>query len=290
MEAYCVRCKAKREMADPHPVYTKKGRPGTRGSCAVCDSGMFRMGETEAHAGVPKPEVPLGDGKLVIVESPAKARTIGKFLGKEYKVEATLGHVRDLLKSRLSVDVENDFEPTYRIPNDKRKAVERIKKQVKKAAELYLATDPDREGEAIAWHLVEVIDVGERPVRRVVFHEITEKAVAEAFANHRDIDMQRVDAQQARRILDRLVGYQISPLLWKTVRGGLSAGRVQSVALRLVVEREREIEAFVPEEYWSIEAELAKLETRGEKGREGFWAKLHKIRDEEADLRNQGDA
>jgi DNA topoisomerase-1 len=290
MEAYCVRCKAKREMADPHPVYTKKGRPGTRGSCAVCDSGMFRMGETEAHAGVPKPEVPLGDGKLVIVESPAKARTIGKFLGEEYKVEATLGHVRDLLRSRLSVDVEHDFEPTYRIPNDKRKTVKRIKKQVKKAAELYLATDPDREGEAIAWHLVEVVDVGERPVRRVVFHEITEKAVAEAFANHRDIDMQRVDAQQARRILDRLVGYQISPLLWKTVRGGLSAGRVQSVALRLVVEREREIEAFVPEEYWSIEAELAKLETRGEKGREGFWAKLHKIRDEEADLRNQGDA
>jgi DNA topoisomerase-1 len=290
MEAYCVRCKAKREMADPHPVYTKKGRPGTRGSCAVCGSGMFRMGETPAHAGVPKPEVPLGDGKLVIVESPAKARTIGKFLGKGYRVEATLGHVRDLLRSKLSVDVEQDFEPTYRIPNEKRKTVEQIKKQVKKSAELYLATDPDREGEAIAWHVVEVADVGERPIRRVVFHEITERAVAEAFAHHRDIDMHLVDAQQARRILDRLVGYQISPLLWKTVRGGLSAGRVQSVALRLVVEREREIEAFVPEEYWSIDAELAKLDSRGVKDRRGFWAKLHKIRDEAVDLRNAEDA
>ncbi len=285
-----MRCKAKREMAEPHPVYTNKGRPGTRGTCPVCGSGMFRMGQTEAHAAIPKPEVPLGDGKLVIVESPAKARTIGKFLGKGYKVEATLGHVRDLLRSRLSVDVENDFTPEYRIPNDKRKAVKRIKKEVKKAAELYLATDPDREGEAIAWHVAEVAEAGDRPVRRVVFHEITDEAVKDAFANYRDIDMKLVDAQQARRILDRLVGYQISPLLWKTVRGGLSAGRVQSVALRLVVEREREIEAFVPEEYWSIEAELAKQETRGGQEREGFWAKLHKVRDEAADLSNQENA
>ena len=285
-----MRCKAKREMAEPHPVYTNKGRPGTRGTCPVCGSGMFRMGQTEAHAAISKPEVPLGDGKLVIVESPAKARTIGKFLGKGYKVEATLGHVRDLLRSRLSVDVENDFTPEYRIPNDKRKAVKRIKKEVKKAAELYLATDPDREGEAIAWHVAEVAEAGDRPVRRVVFHEITDEAVKDAFANYRDIDMKLVDAQQARRILDRLVGYQISPLLWKTVRGGLSAGRVQSVALRLVVEREREIEAFVPEEYWSIEAELAKQETRGGQEREGFWAKLHKVRDEAADLSNQENA
>ena len=290
MEAYCVRCKAKREMAEPHPVYTKKGRPGTSGVCPVCGSGMYRLGETESHSGLPRPEVPPGDGKLVIVESPAKARTIGKFLGREYHVEATLGHVRDLLKSRLSVDVEHDFAPTYRIPNEKRKAVDRIKKEVKKAAELYLATDPDREGEAIAWHVVEVADVGERPVRRVVFHEITDAAVKEAFANHRDIDMQLVDAQQARRILDRLVGYQVSPLLWKTVRGGLSAGRVQSVALRLVVERERVIEAFVPEEYWSIEAELAKQEARGQSDRQGFWAKLHKVRGEEVDLHREEDA
>jgi DNA topoisomerase-1 len=290
MVAYCVRCKAKREMANPHPVYTDKGRPGTRGTCPVCGSNMFRMGKTDAHEALPKPAVPLGDGKLVIVESPAKARTIGKFLGKEYRVEATLGHVRDLLKSRLSVDVENDFQPTYRVPNEKRKTVKHIKKEVKKAGELYLATDPDREGEAIAWHVVEETDVGDRPVRRVVFHEITEGAIKEAFDNYRDIDMQLVDAQQARRILDRLVGYQISPLLWKSVRGGLSAGRVQSVAVRMVVDREREIEAFVPEEYWSIEAELAKQETRGQMPREGFWAKLHKIRGEEVHLHNRGDA
>jgi DNA topoisomerase-1 len=290
MEAYCVRCKAKREMADPHPAYTKKGQPGTRGTCPVCGTTMFRMGATEAHSGLPRPEVPPGDGKLVIVESPAKARTIDKFLGKEYRVEATLGHVRDLLKSRLSVDVEHDFAPTYRIPKEKKKAVDRIKKEVKKAAELYLATDPDREGEAIAWHVVEVADVGNRPVRRVVFHEITEPAVREAFLNHRDIDTQLVDAQQARRILDRLVGYQVSPLLWKTVRSGLSAGRVQSVALRLVVEREREIQAFVPEEYWSIEAELAKQETRGQTHRQGFWARLLKVRGEEVNLRQEGEA
>jgi DNA topoisomerase-1 len=290
MESFCVRCKTKREMADPQPVYTKKGGPGTRGVCPVCGSGMFRMGETAAHAGLPKPEPLLGNGRLVIVESPAKARTIGKFLGKDYHVEATLGHVRDLLKSRLSVDVEHDFAPTYRIPNEKRKAVDGIKKEVKKAAELYLATDPDREGEAIAWHVVEVADVGNRPVRRVVFHEITDAAIKEAFANHRDIDMQLVDAQQARRILDRLVGYQVSPLLWKTVRGGLSAGRVQSVALRLVVEREREIQAFVPEEYWSVEAELAKQETRGQRDRKSFWAKLVKVKGEEADLHREEDA
>ena len=290
MEAYCVRCKAKREMADPHPAYTKKGQPGTKGTCPVCGSGMFRMGETEAHAGLPKPEAPSGDGRLVIVESPAKARTIGKFLGKEYRVEPTIGHVRDLLKSRLSVDIDNDFAPTYRIPNEKRKAVDRLKKEVKRAGELFLATDPDREGEAIAWHVLEVVDPGDRLVRRVVFHEITEPAVREAFANYRDLDMQLVNAQQARRILDRLVGYQISPLLWRTVRGGLSAGRVQSVAVRLVVEREREIEAFVPEEYWSIEAELAKEETRGQENRGGFWAKLHRVRGEEVDLRDGGEA
>ncbi|MDH4209258.1 MAG: type I DNA topoisomerase [Anaerolineae bacterium] len=248
------------------------------------------MGETEAHAELPKPALPSADGKLVIVESPAKARTIGKFLGKGYRVEATLGHVRDLLKSRLSVDIDNDFEPTYRIPKEKRQAVERLKKQVKRAGELFLATDPDREGEAIAWHVLEVVDPGDRLVRRVVFHEITEPAVREAFANYRDLDMHLVDAQQARRILDRLVGYQISPLLWETVRGRLSAGRVQSVAVRLVVEREREIEAFVPVEYWSVEAELAKEETRGLEDRKAFWAKLHRVRGEEVNLSDRDEA
>ncbi|TKJ29819.1 MAG: DNA topoisomerase I [Chloroflexi bacterium B3_Chlor] len=290
MEAYCMRCKAKREMANPHPVYSKKGRPGTRGTCPVCGSGMFRMGKTEHHESLPKPKVAPGDGKLVIVESPAKARTMGKFLGKGYKVEATVGHVRDLLKSRLSVDVENDFTPTYRVLKEKRKTVNHLQKMAKKAAEVYLATDPDREGEAIAWHVAEAAKIEDRPIYRVVFHEITESAIREAFANHRDIDMKLVNAQQARRILDRLVGYQISPLLWKSVRGGLSAGRVQSVAVRLVVEREREIEAFVPVEYWSIEAELAKQETRGQEDREGFWAKLHKVRGEKVDLSNQKEA
>ena len=290
MEAYCMRCKAKREMADPRPVYTKRGRPGTKGTCPVCGSGMFRMGKTEAHSSLPKPKVVPGDGRLVILESPAKARTVGKFLGKGYKVDATLGHVRDLLKSRLSVDVENDFVPTYRVPKEKREVVNHIQKEAKKAAEVYLAMDPDREGEAIAWHLIEAAKIGGRPIHRVVFHEITQGAIRDSFANPRDIDMQLVNAQQTRRILDRLVGYQISPLLWKTVRGGLSAGRVQSVAVRLVVEREREIEAFVPVEYWSIEAELAKQKIRGQEERESFWAKLHKIRGEKADLKNREDA
>ncbi len=290
MEAYCLRCKTKREMVNPQPVYSKKGQPGTRGTCPVCGGGIYRSGETEAHQSLAKPQVIPGDGRLVIVESPAKARTVGKFLGKGYKVEATLGHVRDLLKSRLSVDVENDFAPTYRVLNEKRKTVKHIKKVAKKAAEVYLATDPDREGEAIAWHVLQAANIEDRPIYRVVFHEITKDAVREAFANHRDIDMRLVDAQQARRILDRLVGYQISPLLWKTVRGGLSAGRVQSVAVRLVVEREREIEAFIPVEYWSIEAELAKEETRGQEPREGFWAQLHKVRGEKVDLSDRAEA
>jgi DNA topoisomerase-1 len=290
MEAYCMRCKAKREMADPHPVYSKKGRPGTKGTCPVCGGGMFLMGKTEAHRSLPKPKVVPGDGKLVVVESPAKARTVGKFLGTGYKVEATMGHVRDLLKSRLSVDVENDFVPTYRVLKKKREAVKHIQEAAKKAAEVYLATDLDREGEAIAWHLVEAAKIDGRPIYRVVFHEITEGAIKEAFANPRDINMQLVDAQQARRILDRLVGYQISPLLWKNVRGGLSAGRVQSVAVRLVVEREREIEAFVPVEYWSIEVELAKQETRGQEKRASFWAKLHQVRGEKVDLKDREDA
>jgi DNA topoisomerase-1 len=290
MEAYCLRCRTKREMVDPQPVFSKKGQPGTSGTCPVCGGGIYRSGETEAHQALPKPSIPPGDGKLVLVESPAKARTVGRFLGKGYKVEATRGHVRDLLKSRLSVDVDNDFAPTYRVPNEKRKTVKHIEKVAKKAGEVYLATDPDREGEAIAWHVIQAAKIGERPIYRVVFHEITKDAVREAFANHRDIDMKLVDAQQARRILDRLVGYQISPLLWKTVRGGLSAGRVQSVAVRLVVEREREIEAFIPVEYWSIEAELAKQETRGQVERESFWAKLHRVRGEKVDLSNQAEA
>lgn len=196
----------------------------------------------------------------MIVESPAKARTVGRFLGKGYNVKASVGHIRDLLRSQLSVDIENNFEPKYRVPNEKREVVKDLKAAAAKAEEIYLATDPDREGEAIAWHLLEAADIDDERAKRVVFHEITEDAIGHAFAHPRGIDMELVDAQQARRILDRLVGYNISPLLWQKVRSRLSAGRVQSVALRLVVDREREIEAFIPEEYWTVEAEMLQPE------------------------------
>jgi len=196
--------------------------------------------------------------KLVIVESPAKARTLSKILGKNYSLKASLGHIRDLPKSRLGVDTENGFAPKYLVPKGKSKIVKELKAAVKTASAVYLATDPDREGEAISWHLAEVTKTDKTPYRRVVFHEITKGAIEHAFKHPRSINMQLVNAQQARRILDRLVGYKISPLLWQKVRRGLSAGRVQSVALRIIVDREREIEKFLPVEYWTIEAELSK--------------------------------
>jgi len=235
------------------------------------------MGRTPAHDGLEPPEktekpAPRRSGKLVIVESPAKARTVSRFLGKGYTVKASVGHVRDLLRSQLSVDVDNGFEPKYRVPNEKRPVVKELKNLAQKAETVFLATDPDREGEAIAWHLLESADIDPDITRRVVFHEITEPAVADAFAHPRGINMDLVDAQQARRVLDRLVGYNLSPLLWRKVRGRLSAGRVQSVALRLVVEREREIEAFVPVEYWSIHAEF-----QPEGSQDSFIAKLVRI-------------
>ncbi len=195
---------------------------------------------------------------LVIVESPAKAKTLAKILGKNYSLKASLGHIRDLPKSALGVDVEHDFAPKYVVPRAKSKVVNELKRAAKSASSIYLATDPDREGEAISWHLAETISPDSKPFHRVFFHEITDEAVKQAFKHPRSIDMQLVNAQQARRILDRLVGYKISPLLWQKVRRGLSAGRVQSVAVRIIVDREREIEAFVPVEYWSIEAELTK--------------------------------
>jgi DNA topoisomerase-1 len=195
---------------------------------------------------------------LVIVESPAKARTLARILGRSYSLKASMGHIRDLPKSRLGVDIENGFNPKYVVPRPKGRVVKELREAAKTASTVYLATDPDREGEAIAWHLTEVTRVGRKPYRRVVFHEITEAAIKHAFKTTRAIDMGLVDAQQARRILDRLVGYKISPLLWRKVRRGLSAGRVQSVALRIIVEREREISRFTPEEYWIIEAELNK--------------------------------
>ncbi len=193
---------------------------------------------------------------LVIVESPAKAKTINKYLGGDYIVKASVGHVRDLPKARLAVDIEHGFAPEYEVIKGKSKVITEIKKAARSAEKIYLAPDPDREGEAIAWHIAEELGVAEDKLYRVLFNEITKRGILDAMKSPGKIDMNKVDAQQARRVLDRLVGYQVSPLLWKKVKRGLSAGRVQSVALRLVCEREREIQAFVPKEYWSITAHL----------------------------------
>src|SRR5579862_5761034 len=192
---------------------------------------------------------------LIIVESPTKARTIKKFLPARFAVKASVGHVRDLPKSTLGVDVEHDFAPRYLTIKGKGDVIKELKSAVKAASDVYLATDPDREGEAIAWHLAELLKLPEP--KRIELHEITKEAALAALKDPHHIDMDRVNAQQARRVLDRLVGYKISPLLWAKVRGGLSAGRVQSVAVRLIVDREREIGAFIPREYWSIVAFLA---------------------------------
>ncbi|RJP52164.1 MAG: type I DNA topoisomerase [Anaerolineaceae bacterium] len=286
MEAYCMKCKTKREIKDPVAGFNAKGSPVTTGVCPVCGTKLYRMGKTEAHAGLtppPKPEkVEIRDGKLVIVESPAKAKTVGRFLGKGYTVRASVGHVRDLLKSQLSVDVDNNFEPKYRVPNEKKEVVKELKKLAKKAEEVYLATDPDREGESISWHLMEAAEIEPDRTKRVVFHEITAPAVAEAFSHPRNINMDLVNAQQARRVLDRLVGYSISPILWEKVRGRLSAGRVQSVALKLIVEREREIDEFKPVEYWTIHSEF-----KPENLKSTFIAKLVRVDDKEPELPNE---
>lgn len=318
LQAYCVSCKTKRTMTDTEAVYTKTGTPGTRGTCSVCGTKLFRMGATPAHDSLPKPEniekparskkkakttkskggkktksksqtaKKKNIGKLVIVESPAKARTVGNFLGKGYTVKASKGHVRDLLVSQLSVDVENNFEPRYRVMNDKRDVVKELKGDVAGAEVVYLATDPDREGEAIAWHLIAAAGMDEDKIKRVVFHEITDSAVQEAFAHPRDINMEVVDAYQARRILDRLVGYNITELLWQKVRNQLTAGRVQSIAVRLVVDREREIESFVPEEYWTLDARLQKQQANGN-GPNAFTARLVKINNEDVKFGSEGE-
>ena len=198
---------------------------------------------------------------LVIVESPAKAKTIGKYLGKGYTVKACMGHLRDLPKSTIGVDVSNDFEPQYGPIKGKEDIIADLKRSAKAAGTVYLATDPDREGEAISWHLKNLLDLDEEKAKRVTFNEITKKVVQESIQEPRDIDQNLVDAQQARRILDRLVGYELSPLLWKKIRRGLSAGRVQSVATRMVDDRDREIEAFQPEEYWTLDANLGSPKT-----------------------------
>jgi DNA topoisomerase-1 len=223
---------------------------------------------------------------LVIVESPGKIQTISKYLGPDYTVMASMGHVRDLPKTKMGIDTKHNFEPKYIIPKEKQKVISGLKAKIKKDTAVYIATDEDREGEAIGWHLVEALELEDRKdLKRIVFHEITKPAIQEAIENPRTIDKHLVDAQQARRILDRLVGYELSPLLWKKIKYGLSAGRVQSVAVRLVVEREREIEAFKPEEYWSIDAELAT-----EKKKETFIAKLAKYKGEALKIGNEAEA
>ncbi|HZK67471.1 MAG TPA: type I DNA topoisomerase, partial [Chloroflexota bacterium] len=229
--------------------------------------------------------------KLVIVESPAKARTIQKFLGKDYLVDASMGHVRDLPKSELGVDVEHDFAPKYVIPRDKSKVVKELRDRAKGVDSIFLATDPDREGEAIAWHLAQAIGADPRLMRRIEFHEITKEAILRAVKSPRQLDMMRVDAQQARRILDRLVGYNLSPLLWKKVRRGLSAGRVQSVAARLVVDRERELEAFVAVEYWTVEAELSQKGAKLVRSKiPSFRVTLAQVQGDKPELSNSEDA
>ena len=220
------------------------------------------------------------DKDLVIVESPAKARTIERFLGNKYVAKASMGHVRDLPRREVGVEIDS-FKPKYQTLADKKKIVAELKAAAKEAKVVYLATDPDREGEAIAWHLIEAVKISTNKIRRVVFHEITQNAVNEAFENPRGLDMDLINAQQARRVLDRLVGYDLSPVLWKKVRRGLSAGRVQSVALRLIVDRESEIHAFIKEEYWSIEA-LLKRQAEG--SNETLEAQLRSIKGEKGRL------
>ncbi len=320
MEAFCFKCRGKHALLDPQPIFFANGSPASVGVCSNCGNPkVYKMGRTPAHDGltpperVARPKTEAGESPnrkvkaqspqspLVIVESPAKARTIGKFLGRKFHVHASIGHIRDLPKNRLGVDVAADFEPRYVIPMDKKAVVKELKAAAKNASEVWLATDPDREGEAISWHLTHVLgkEIDGKPVRRVEFHEITQHAVDEAFANPRELDRNLVDAQQARRIMDRLVGYTLSPLLRdKMQRKGLSAGRVQSVALRLVCEREREIQRFQPVEYWTLEAELAKQAPDGAGDRANpdasidtpkFVARLHKLNGADPDLKTQAD-
>ena len=193
---------------------------------------------------------------LVIVESPAKAKTIEKFLGKDYKVLSSYGHIRDLRKKDFSIEIEKDFAPVYEIPAEKKDLVKELKKAAKDADMVWLASDEDREGEAIAWHLYEVLGLKPEKTKRIVFHEITKNAILNAIENPRDIDLNRVDAQQARRVLDRIVGFELSPILWKKIKPALSAGRVQSVTVRLIVEREKEIKAFKSEPYYRVVARM----------------------------------
>jgi DNA topoisomerase-1 len=224
---------------------------------------------------------------LIIVESPTKAKALRGFLGRGYRVVASMGHIRDLPPKELGVDVEHGFRPTYHLRKGGRKVLKQLRESLAGASTIYLATDPDREGEAIAWHVLEALKVRDLPVRRITFHEITPQAVNTALSNAGSLDMDMVNAQQARRVLDRLVGYQVSPVLWKAIKGrrGLSAGRVQTVALRLIVERDREIEDFVPVEYWTLDAEFSKVDDERR-----FRARLVRIGKEKPDLKTEADA
>ena len=221
---------------------------------------------------------------LVIVESPAKARTIEKYLGSDYKVVASMGHLRDLPKSKMGVDLENDFVPDYRPVKGREDIISDLKKKAKTASTVYLATDPDREGEAISWHLKELLQLPDGKARRVTFNEITKNVVRESIKNPRDIDQDLVNAQQARRILDRIVGYKLSPLLWRKIKRGLSAGRVQSVATRMVVDRENEINQFIPEEYWHLDAHLKRMKRIGE-----FTARFHGTNEKKQELHSESE-
>ena len=227
----------------------------------------------------------MANENLVIVESPAKAKTIGKYLGKGFAVKACMGHLRDLPKSTLGVDIGNDFEPEYGPIKGKEEIIRDLRRSADEAETVYLATDPDREGEAISWHLKNLLGLPEEKAKRVTFNEITKKVVQESIRQPREIDQNLVDAQQARRILDRLVGYQLSPLLWKKVRRGLSAGRVQSVATRMVDDRDREIEAFQPEEYWTLDANLLGNDVK----KIPFAAHYHGKGGKKAELKSAGD-
>ena len=219
---------------------------------------------------------------LVIVESPAKVKTIKKFLGSNYEVMASQGHVRDLPKSQMGVDIEHDFEPKYITIRGKGEILAALRKEVKKADKVYLATDPDREGEAISWHLSKALKLEDKDIYRITFNEITKSAVKAAIKDARKIDMNLVDAQQARRVLDRIVGYSISPVLWAKIKRGLSAGRVQSVALRIICDRENEIDAFIPDEYWTMDATI---KVKGEK--KPIVAKFYGNADGKIDIKNE---
>ena len=261
---------------------TTAARSASKGTRAASRTTKARKATSKDHDNGVAAEP--GSTSLVIVESPAKAKTIGKYLGRAYRVKATIGHVRDLPEKKMGIDIENGFEPEYVTIPGKEKTVADLKSAAKDSREIFLATDPDREGEAIAWHVAQQIkSKNGAPVRRVLFHEITRDAVQLAIANAGKIDERKVDAQQARRVLDRLVGYKASPVLWKTVKKGISAGRVQTVALRLLVEREREIRAFKPVEYWTVEALL-------EKDKQQFTAKLHLLDGKKPVINNEREA